>query len=363
MNRTRVKARHGFTVIELILVIVVIAILAVITVISYVNIQSRADLSRLQQDVYNSRTALTMYSVDNDGEFPEEGVVAGLLHLSANSTYQYTYTSSTNTYCLTISSDRHELYTTNTIATSVEGVCDGHTSRLGGTSVALPDPIVSDQLLAWWTFNNGLAHDETGTYPDGSLMNGAYATVGENGTANGAIYLDGVDDYVSLGDVLNNVPLPITVTAWVNLRDADSENPILVTDNSQAYYGNRYSVNPSLQTYQHFGNGGGASSASRRSAYSPISSVPINSWVFIVYTMTSYADMASYINGVLKSTTTYSGAATTLLSSASYGATVGYMNNSSSQQYYARMAVDDLRVYTKTLSASEVSQLYAAHAK
>ena len=60
------KLRHGFTIVELLIVIVVIAILAAITVVAYNGIQVRASKSAAQADVANALKKLELFKVEKD---------------------------------------------------------------------------------------------------------------------------------------------------------------------------------------------------------------------------------------------------------------------------------------------------------
>lgn len=62
--------KHGFTIVELLIVIVVIAILAAIAIVSYVGIQERARDSQRLQDVQAITKALELYYADH-GRYPE----------------------------------------------------------------------------------------------------------------------------------------------------------------------------------------------------------------------------------------------------------------------------------------------------
>lgn len=63
------KDRHGFTIVELLIVIVVIAILAAISVVAYTGIQQRGRDSQRESDVAVITKALEMYYIDN-GRYP-----------------------------------------------------------------------------------------------------------------------------------------------------------------------------------------------------------------------------------------------------------------------------------------------------
>jgi len=63
------SGKHGFTIVELLIVIVVIAILAAITIVAYNGIQQRARNSQRLEDIQTIAKALEMYYIDN-GQFP-----------------------------------------------------------------------------------------------------------------------------------------------------------------------------------------------------------------------------------------------------------------------------------------------------
>lgn len=64
--------KHGFTIVELLIVIVVVGILAAISIISYSGIQQRARDSQRLQDVKTISKALELYFADH-GRYPESG--------------------------------------------------------------------------------------------------------------------------------------------------------------------------------------------------------------------------------------------------------------------------------------------------
>src|SRR5665647_2352154 len=95
--------RRGFTVVELLIVIVVIGILAAITIVAYNGIQQRARVAVLQSDVKNASNQLGIDNVIN-GTYPASTAAANGgqgLKASPGTTWQYTYTSAGNSYCIT----------------------------------------------------------------------------------------------------------------------------------------------------------------------------------------------------------------------------------------------------------------------
>jgi len=66
---SRRHKRHGFTIVELLIVIVVIGILAAITIVSFNGVTSKANVSKSQSDLKNMQKLVEMYKVDN-GAYP-----------------------------------------------------------------------------------------------------------------------------------------------------------------------------------------------------------------------------------------------------------------------------------------------------
>lgn len=62
--------KHGFTIVELLIVVVVIAILAAITIVAFNGIQNRARDSSRDTAVKSIQKALEMYKADNNGLYP-----------------------------------------------------------------------------------------------------------------------------------------------------------------------------------------------------------------------------------------------------------------------------------------------------
>lgn len=62
--------KHGFTIVELIIVIVVIAILAAMTIVAYNGMQQRAQNVRRLDDIDKIASSLALYAKNNNGLYP-----------------------------------------------------------------------------------------------------------------------------------------------------------------------------------------------------------------------------------------------------------------------------------------------------
>jgi len=136
MRRTTGR-RQGFTIVELLIVVVVIAILAAIVIVSYNGIQQRAKIAVLQTDITNAVTLLEVDNVSN-GTYPasESQANSGAgLKPSAGTTYQYSYTSSNNSYCVTGVNSGFTYFASSSNKSPQQGECSGHSCPTGFVTV------------------------------------------------------------------------------------------------------------------------------------------------------------------------------------------------------------------------------------
>ena len=120
----------AFTIVELLIVIVVIGILAAIIIVTYGGIQRQAGGAVLKSDLSNSVGQLGIDSTAN-GTFPASAAAANGgqgLKASPGTTYQYTYNSGDNSYCLSATSSRSGVPAYHVDSTNggvQDGVCSG----------------------------------------------------------------------------------------------------------------------------------------------------------------------------------------------------------------------------------------------
>lgn len=114
----------GFTIVELLVIIVVIGILVGITVVSYGAITDRARHKTVEADAQGMSVALNKYKASN-GVYP-----TSLSQLTdapkSDSTFQYRYNATSNTYCVTASVTGASAYVQSGNSTAKEGGCPGH---------------------------------------------------------------------------------------------------------------------------------------------------------------------------------------------------------------------------------------------
>lgn len=146
--------QKGFTIVELLIVIVVIAILAAITIVAYNGIQERARASAVSSALNQANKKITVWQVDNPGQYPADLASAGITNTGSVS-FQYTVDNSTNppTYCMTATTSSTSYKASSSATTPVSGGCPGHSQ--GGVAAITnyaPNPNAAGASVAAFGF-------------------------------------------------------------------------------------------------------------------------------------------------------------------------------------------------------------------
>ncbi|HWT39926.1 MAG TPA: type II secretion system protein [Dongiaceae bacterium] len=119
------RASAGFTIVELLIVIVVIAILAAITLVGYTGITNRANAVSAQAAAQQAYEAVSAYIINNSSQVPTT-LAAASINNSNNTTYQYSYDGTANTFCLTATTSNVSYFVNNTSqSVPAAGACPG----------------------------------------------------------------------------------------------------------------------------------------------------------------------------------------------------------------------------------------------
>jgi prepilin-type N-terminal cleavage/methylation domain-containing protein len=138
------KKISGFTIVELLIVIVVMGILAAIIIVAYNGVTQKARISVLKNDLSTASTQLEQYrTTGSSDQYPLDLNAAGL-KASAGTSYQYSYGSSDNSYCLTGSNGGNDYYISSIGKQITAGTCPGHNSSGSGLPAGYePAPLAS----------------------------------------------------------------------------------------------------------------------------------------------------------------------------------------------------------------------------
>lgn len=169
-----------------------------------------------------------------------------------------------------------------------------------------------------------------------------------------ALKFDGLDDFISLGNVYDDLSLPITVSAWINIDPSVSTwAPVFVSqDNSSIYNGFWLIVQPTRISIG-YGDGQGENSlAYRRSKIAEVSNIA-GRWVHLCAIIRSALDMDLIVNGINVGGA-YSGFTNLPMSSSSVDvAKIGYWF-SNSEIFRFKGQIDEVRLWNRSLSQSEI---------
>ena len=205
-------------------------------------------------------------------------------------------------------------------------------------------------LVAHWKLDDGsgtTAADASGSGYHGTLVNMNPAGAWVTGKIGGALEFDGSNDYVDIGNSLSPVN-NFTVAAWVNPAKSDINLEIISkgNDGTDTQWELTTSTPAGQVDFRAVLSGVGSSGV--RSTQS----LPVGSWTFLVgtYDGTSWR---IYWNGALDKISTMPGPVVT--SSALY---IGAIDNAGSPGKFWEGLIDDVRLYDRVLTNSEIQSLY-----
>jgi prepilin-type N-terminal cleavage/methylation domain-containing protein len=326
-NSTR--SRSGFTIVELLTVIVVIGILAAITIVAYNGVTSKARNSSLVADLNQAAQQLGIYQATNSA-YPT--TLAAANFNDTGNTYSYTYNNAAvpNTFCVTASNSGTTYVVVNG-GTPAVGTCQAYTS-----------------LVGWWKFNGGANDSSTSGYT-GTLVASPTLTPDINGQANSAYAFNGDASFI--------------YTAATNFSIGHSDRSVFAWVDPVSYPTSGYYM---IDSYGGTSPNGGASALSidangyiafnaQSDDFDSSMRVATNSWHFVGYQI---------FNNGTQVTLWYDGSSQTITLPVQL-ATVSGTNNYigswvSGQGFIFNGAIDDVRVFSNSLSAAEIQTIYKA---
>jgi len=206
---------------------------------------------------------------------------------------------------------------------------------------------LTDGLVGYWTFNGTdisgtTAYDRSGKGNNGALTNGPTKVMGKLGQG---LYFDGVNDYVDISNP--GLGSAFTISAWVKVSGLATKRPLYgeyepTTNDARNFIQTSTDGKPAFDQWR---PGGGA-------AISP-SSLVNGKWYLLTGVQTANNFRTLYVDGVAVATSSevYSGNTPTVFS-------IGRRYVVPSGDTFFKGIIDDMRLYNRALSASEVAALY-----
>jgi hypothetical protein len=209
--------------------------------------------------------------------------------------------------------------------------------------------------VAYYPFT-GDAKDKSGNGNDGtvygSINGGASLTKDRFGNSNSAYSFDGTDDYILVPDASSlKFTSKFTISAWAYVIGNSTRHTILVkrfhpTNSPYNSYGLSASAVASTQYWQaSSGHGNNLNVAQSTNAMQK------NQWVHLLQVCDG-SKIYLYVDGTLVSSTSVSGSNVY----STYGLYIGSAAQLSGQYLYGM--IDDIRIYNRDLSSTEISTLY-----
>ncbi|RAW00613.1 LamG domain-containing protein [Pseudochryseolinea flava] len=175
---------------------------------------------------------------------------------------------------------------------------------------------------------------------------------------NRAISFDGVDDFIDLKNIYDDVTLPITISSWVKLAETSSlKSPIFDSqDGKTAYSGFHMFIGYMSHVSCEYGDGkGGNSSVFRRSATHIYEADFTDRWLNMTTVMRSKTDMSVYLNGIEMSVIlTGESDAPMNSNSPTENAVIGVHHGNEGDVYYFKGLMDEVKVWNKALTLQEI---------
>lgn len=212
-------------------------------------------------------------------------------------------------------------------------------------------------LVGYWNFdevNGTTANDSSGNGNTGTLVNGPTWTTGKVGS--GALSFDGVDDRINAGSSssLDNLHTTggLSISLWINPRTSGENGGGRIIDKDESTSGTFY-LAMSGNTQLQFIKDGSTDLYIKTNT----SSVSLNNWQHIALTWdgsTNASGVHIYVNGTETSYYTQTNGVS-LNPDASMNLLIG---SNQYGNYSFDGLMDEVRIYNRALSASEISDIY-----
>ena len=224
-----------------------------------------------------------------------------------------------------------------------------HTSRLFTLLLFIGLVSADVTLVAYWKLdeNTGIyANDSSGYNNNGTLFNAVNWTTGKNYQTPYALKFDGVNQYVNISNSSSlNLTSGLTISTWINPSNFASGQRVIQKSN---YNFILYASTANTVTAYITDNATNAITATA------ITTCSNSVWCHVVMTFTQNDSLKIYINGVISATTPTTNN-NTIRSVSTDLVNIGRDTSGAS---YFNGTIDEVKIWNRTLSATEIMSEY-----
>ncbi len=222
---------------------------------------------------------------------------------------------------------------------------------------------IASGLVGWWSFDgkdmtSGVAQDRSGQGNNGNLSSIATSTFYKVGKIGQAARFDGVDDCVDAGSPSAlNITGALTLSVWVRPNSSALNRGVVTkatvggssaSDQYRIYDSGSNKFSLALEN---------AALGSNLVVQTASNAVPNNTWSHIVGVYDGVDTAKIYLNGALVNTTTIAGYGALNSSGKNFEIGNSHGSNKCNGSVFDG-SIDDVRVYNRALTATEVASLY-----
>ena len=221
----------------------------------------------------------------------------------------------------------------------------------------IPSYVPTNGLVGYWPFN-GNANDVSSNANNGT-NNGATLTTDRFGNANSAYSFNGTSNYISTANSSTSFVNGITISAWVKLAGTTGTHQFFVSkgydsNTGAAFLGYRNFLSTENE---YFGKVQQLGSQSEVYSGTPLT-FPMANWQQVIMVFNNQT-IYLYVDGVLKSTKTFTTPLSTLNKPFIFGCETS--SDYLSHVYFAKGIIDDIGIWNRALTIDEITNLYNAN--
>jgi hypothetical protein len=234
-------------------------------------------------------------------------------------------------------------------STSNDGMQSQPTTGISSPSSVSPAQVPTNGLVAYYSFDDGNAKDNSGNGYDGNII-GAISVDGFSGKA---LQFDGIDDLVILPFLFTDDPRTVSVLAFIKPEKYNSDPGVV-------FYSGNYEFNLHLAPPKNESSTGVATSVHLSDAwYSTYTTIPITgSWWHAAGTVdTNQNKICIYTNGTLRKEDSIP-VDTFIHTPSGYYVSIGAYASEAVRKDFFKGVIDEVIVYDRVLTAKEIATIY-----